>query len=123
LLNYNIRPHHSLCIQHFVGKGYSDDFVNEMKKIINTLENKNPSLTLTSSCDVICSACPHKRGGICITHCKVIHFDKACLNAFGLSFGDTISWENLKQLAAKEVINKGLLSKVCKGCQWRCWEA
>lgn len=122
LLNYKLRPHHSLCIQYFEGKGYSSTFVKEMQRIIVWLEQNNPVLTLTEDCDMVCGSCPNKKSGRCITHCKVNEFDTACLKEYRLSFDSAVSWERLKQLALDKIINKGLLSEVCSGCQWKCWE-
>ena len=38
-------------MQFFEGKGYSDEFVCGMAKIVSVLENNNANLTLTGGCD------------------------------------------------------------------------
>ena len=93
-----------------------------MKRIIKTLEEENPTISLTENCDIVCKACPNKANGKCLTHCKVNIFDNACLQQYNLNYGDIINWQQLKYLAYTQVINKGLLSTVCKNCQWKCWE-
>lgn len=120
LSRYKLRPHHSLCIQFFVGKGYSDEFVQEMKKIIKILERENPTLMLVDECDILCKACPNKINGKCISSCKVHKIDTACLNECMLGFGDTISWNELKDLAYRKIIAQNKISEVCKGCEWSC---
>lgn len=47
-------------MQFFEGKGYSDEFVCGMAKIVSVLENNNANLTLTGGCDEICSSCPNR---------------------------------------------------------------
>ena len=41
-----LRPHHSLCIQFFEGKGYSPQFVDGMTKTIKMLEQNDPPCIL-----------------------------------------------------------------------------
>lgn len=37
-MNFVLRPHHALCILSFRGKGYSDEFIDNMYKMIDELE-------------------------------------------------------------------------------------
>lgn len=91
-----------------------------MKKIIKILERENPTLILVDECDIVCKACPNKVNSKCISSCKVNKIDNACLNEYMLSFGDTISWNELKNLAYKKIITPNKISEVCKGCEWGC---
>jgi hypothetical protein len=59
-----LRPHHLLCIRNFIGKGYSKDFVDNMKSLINTLEeNPNQKVLIKSGLDDICKKCPENNLG------------------------------------------------------------
>ena len=58
-----LRPHHLLCTQGYSGKGYSDDFVENMDKIVDYLRNnEDAKIMLKFGDDDLCSRCPN----ICI---------------------------------------------------------
>ena len=118
LSGFKFRPHHSLCIQFFEGKGYSDDFVFHMNKIIKKLELSDPIILITDCCDDICKYCPNNNNGICRCHKKVNAFDKACIDLYGIGFGESLYWSELKKLALEKIINKKRLYEICSSCQW-----
>jgi len=54
-----LRPHHLLCTQGYSGKGYSDDFVQNMTAITNRLRNEaGIVINIVFSTDDICAKCP-----------------------------------------------------------------
>ena len=62
-MEITLRAHHILCIQGFRGKGYSEDFVSNMKEIIKHIEsNKDMQIKIMNSPDYICLSCPNNRG-------------------------------------------------------------
>lgn len=118
-----MRPHHSLCIQYFAGKGYSAEFVENMTAVIEYLNSENPQVTLTETCnDILCSKCPNNKLQLCADNKKVAGFDRACLEEYGLKFGDKIEWLTLKDMAKNRIIAQGKLGEVCKNCQWKCYD-
>ena len=114
----NVRPHHALCAQFFVGKGYSDAFVDRMYRILSALGRDGAEVTLTDGCDAICEACPHNLCGVCETEEKVGAIDRRALAATGLSFGDTLSWRELSARITDRILAQGRLSDVCRNCEW-----
>ncbi len=57
-----IRPHHLLCIHSFVGKGYNDEFIENMSSIVNAIKNSEElDLNVSISFDEICLKCPLKK--------------------------------------------------------------
>lgn len=115
-----LRPHHGLCIQNFRGKGYSENFVRVMAKIAAFLEeNPEQEITLHTAADAVCAACPHKteQNG-CDSGQKVLCYDENCLSLLNLRPGDTLPWEEYRDLLRKAVILPRRYRKVCKGCQW-----
>ena len=115
-LSFKFRPHHSLCVQFFEGKGYSDEFVCGMAKIVSVLENNNANLTLTGGCDEICSSCPNRDNGSCDVTGKASCYDKRCLDLLGMKIGDTADWKELSRIARENIILKDRLSQVCGDC-------
>jgi len=114
-----IRPHHALCIQNFIEKGYSNYFVENMRNTINYL-NSNPNIILKLSCDVdiICECCPNNILGECSSKDKVLFFDKKCLELCELNNNTLISWEALKRKSMVNILIPQRLECVCEGCCW-----
>ncbi len=113
-----LRPHHVLCIQFFVGQGYSEKFVQGMADVIKALNHNDPQIQLVKECDVICGSCPMNENGKCSSDSKVQSIDKRALKEYGLDFGDKMNWSSLVELARSRVIYKGRLPHVCENCSW-----
>ena len=113
-----LRPHHILCISHFIGNGYDERFVLNMTEIVTALSNDNPHVALVVGADAICSACPHNTQGGCDQQEKVVRYDTACLSLLGLHEGDTLPWQQLHRLAKDHILDAGRLVKVCGDCGW-----
>lgn len=115
----NLRPHHGLCIQHFIGKGYSETFVTNMKKTINLLESsEDMKITLTSGVDEICSFCPNNANGTCLSGQKPDCYDKECLRLCHLNYGDVICWKDFKGSIRDNILKVNKLNDVCVDCEW-----
>jgi len=114
-----IRPHHGLCMHFFVGQGYSDTFVDNMKRVIERL-NGNPDtiVDLRVGCDVVCDFCPHNRQGICESEPKVEEIDRRCLSCCGLKEGQTLTWMEYTKLIASCILASNKLKLVCRDCEW-----
>ena len=57
-----LRIHHVICMQSFIGKGYSENFVQNFSNILNYIKS-NPLLKciyFVNCCDDICKCCPNK---------------------------------------------------------------
>lgn len=113
-----LRPHHAICIQHFVGKGYSKEFTQNMYSTISELELNNPLVKLVSKCDVICGVCPNRIGNNCENEAKIQLLDIGTLDKCYLEIGQELSWEDLKGSVRKNIIDKNLLQDVCHSCEW-----
>ena len=59
-----LRGHNLLCIQGFVGKGYSPEFVANMTRVVEALGDAAP-VTVIDAPDDLCTACPHLRASGC----------------------------------------------------------
>lgn len=113
-----LRPHHALCICFFEGKGYSEDFVRHMGRVIETLEASDPVVTLHTSCDCICIACPKNVSGKCIDSEKVRAIDDRVLALLSYQAGEKARWSELYEQANDKIIRRGRLQEVCRDCQW-----
>ncbi len=115
----HLRPHHGLCIQQFEGKGYSEEFVENMTAIIKQL-NHDPDQMITLCCraDDLCSHCPHRRKTGCVSGQKVELYDSTCLSLCDLKDGQSISWMEFQKRVKNKIISTGKLKTVCENCEW-----
>lgn len=100
--------------------GYSKKFVEYMKHTIIMFEKENPTIILTNGCDVLCSNCPNNENGVCKDDCTVNNIDRNCIDEYGINFGDTIRWKDLKELAFEKIISQNKICDVCSSCSWNC---
>ena len=85
----NLRPHHLLCAQNFIGYGYNEEFTGHMERITDSL-NRGGEVVLHEGCDDICGKCPHNKGGRCTSCDKVDRMDREVLIVCGLAYGDRL---------------------------------
>ena len=109
---YKLRPHHVLCINFYVGKGYSKEFTENMSQIIENLQ-KNPLIEITTGHDVICSKCPC---GDCTG--KAESYDRKVIAIAVIS--GKMHWKDLQKTVREKIIDTGRLHEVCGDCQWFC---
>lgn len=119
-----LRAHHLMCMGFFKGMGYNEAFTRHMAETIKLL-GSDPAVTVTASCDTLCSACPNNKVGVCESLEKVRCYDLAVLEACGLRDGDTLPYSELRRLVAERILDAGLRKSVCGDCEWNmiCEEA
>lgn len=115
-----LRPHHGLCIQHFVGKGYSEAFTRNMHKVVARLKAEPDTriVLTTGTDDVLCRHCPHLSDERCLSGQKPLAYDLKCLELTGFSDGEETSWRAYSRSCRAEILRAKLLEKVCEDCQW-----
>ena len=112
---YSIRAHHGMCLYFFRGKGYSGEFVENMGKMKELLE-QNPEIHLMDSPDDICAACPNKLTETCAE--KASRYDREVLRRCGLSVGDTLSYGAFSKKVMETILRPGDRREICGDCQW-----
>ena len=113
-----LRAHHLLCLQNFVGEGYSDAFCANMAEQKRRAAGEDRFI-LEDGCDDICQACPERRGKLCRTQEKVARYDAAVAAHLGLRAGEALSWRAVSERVRSEIFRPGLLPAVCGDCQWQ----
>ena len=112
-----LRPHHLLCLMHFIGKGYNDGFAKNMANVKARL-HPNSNVRLISGPDDICGACPHNLGSACSFGDKPGGFDTRCQEVCGFEYGMGLPYGILLNRAYDEIIKPGRLGLVCGTCEW-----
>ena len=63
-----LRGHHLFCVPLFAGAGYSEQFIDNMKMIVNSVKSGNSRLAIVTGSDDICSCCPNlSEDGSCLS--------------------------------------------------------
>ncbi|QQY79948.1 GMP synthase-like glutamine amidotransferase [Keratinibaculum paraultunense] len=116
--NICLRPHHLMCIQSYVGKGYSEKFIENMDTVVENLkENPNQIIRIVKGNDHICNYCPHNLHGVkCESDDKVNIMDKKVLEYLNIAPGKYSYSELLNRL--KEIRNEEVFKNICRDCEW-----
>lgn len=124
-----LRPHHLLCLQTFVGHGYSPDFTKHMTYIKSLLTaDPNTAITLVAGPDDLCGHCPNCVDGSC-TSPKPAVFD----HLVGQKLNTTEDTENeapkhtdasdslltLHGIPSILHMSEQLLAECCPDCEWK----
>lgn len=116
-----LRAHNLLCIQGFVGKGYSPAFVANMTQVVEGLA-PGTEVTVVDAPDVLCAACPNLADEGCTLHGPgteraIVHQDRDVLARLGLAAGDTATWRDILHRIARS-IEPDDLDDICGACPW-----
>ena len=113
-----LRPHHLLCTQGYSGKGYSNDFTDNMTAITNRLRGEdNVSVEIVFSTDDICTKCPRKLGeDLCNENDKVKTFDKKVVDYFGIEEKSYVYQDIIREINAK--MTASMIDDICGNCSW-----
>ena len=114
-----LRPHHALCLRHYVGKGYDAAFVENMNALHQRLNNgERQMVQIILHRDSLCAACPHDVDYACETEDKVQLLDAAVADACGLRSGQWLSWQELCRLIDERMMPGGSMPEICRICEW-----
>lgn len=112
-----LRAHHLLCLQHFIGEGYNTNFINNIYKTLNSL-NDNTMVNVISGTDVICECCPNNINNRCRENKKVSLHDKRVFELIGIHENTVIKYKDCKDLIFKKIITQNKLFFICNKCEW-----
>lgn len=121
-MTLRLRAHHLLCMLTFAGKGYTPDFVEAYKAIINRL-NDGETIKLVDGPDDICV--PMLNDPTCHCHNESVRErDQLAARDIGLLLsGEPLTVGPLR-LSGKDIsklrsaFQGGSIRQACAGCQW-----
>jgi len=113
-----LRPHHLLCTQTYRGKGYDNDFVDNMTAITNRLGREaGAQIEIVFSTDDICVKCPKMTGeDLCEENAKVKAIDRKVVEYFGLEEKCYIYQNIIREIKAK--MTASIMDDICGDCNW-----
>ena len=101
-----LRAHHLLCTRLYEGRGYSEDFVLNMNRVVRELDDPGQEVQLLASPDDVCIACPNL--GSAGSRCTLDND-----NASGMDMKVCDALECRKNKMTPE-----LFETVCGECSW-----
>lgn len=118
MTTFNLRPHHGLCLHFFQGEGYSEEFIQNMQNIVDTLAT-NPTIHLITANDDVCRTCPNRVNETeCACDKKVLHYDKRVVELCNLTLNSTLSWNDFSIKVYNNILSPNLRETVCGDCEW-----
>lgn len=117
--NLFLRPHHGLCIQFYEGKGYSEEFIQQMDLFIAMIKNNpNRNIRLHTDTDTLCSACPNNKDNSCFTYDKVLQYDQKVLTLCDYKQDQVVPIKEFLDCVREIIIDTKQLDTVCSDCEW-----
>ncbi|MCD6008966.1 DUF1284 domain-containing protein [Halomonas sp. IOP_31] len=125
-MTIRLRAHHLLCLQTYVGKGYSAAFVANYDAIAERL-SRGESVRLVTGPDAICAPLLSPGAAAGATHChrqSVARRDATALEDLGsllgrsLRPGDTLTLEPALLQGLRAAFRDGTTRRACIDCQW-----
>ncbi len=113
---HKLRGHHLICLHFFKGRGYDEEFIENIKRILKNISK----IEVVEGPDDVCKCCPYNIG-VCNyspdSEKEVRELDSFALKLLKFEVGDVIDWDNLKQKLP--FIVEEWRNKACKDCDWR----
>ncbi|MBQ3391917.1 MAG: DUF1284 domain-containing protein [Lachnospiraceae bacterium] len=111
-----LRSHHLLCMQTFVGNGYSEAFVENMKQVLARLAAEaTPGFMLAEGADDLCAACPNLVNGQCTSQ-NPGQFDALVMKCLSTA-GEKARM--MTEIPPSLRMTEELLEQCCPGCEWK----
>ncbi len=119
-----LRAHHLLCLQGFQGYGYSEEFVENISRILRALrENPWGKILLVRGGDEVCEYCPYEKDGRCEktpdSERKVQEMDEKVFLRTGTRPGTLIKAEDIKRLIDSSFTQFSHTEEICGDCSWK----
>ena len=119
-----LRPHHLLCLQSFVGKGYDLKFTQNIVRLLNNLRT-NPKVSITFHEDSVCTSCPNniessndQSTKACKTILKVQRYDQSIAMILSLSENQMIDFNEASTELRHRIQSRADLESICGDCEW-----
>ncbi|MCX8292996.1 DUF1284 domain-containing protein [Phyllobacterium sp. 0TCS1.6A] len=121
-MTVRLRPHHLLCMLTYVGKGYSEAFVDNYDRIIARLSAGEDVLICEGPDDVcgplLVSADAHcRRESVTVRDRNALR-EVGLLQGRPLAVGDTMRLDAGLLAAFRDAFAKGATRSACGGCEW-----
>lgn len=115
---YKLRGHHLFCLLGYRGMGYSQEYVENMTRLHQTLRaNPKIKIQLVKGPDQLCEKYPNSGECHC-EHDNIYERDSAIIEKLGIRIGQILNWEDIESLIRKNIVPSDI-QIVCESCSWR----
>ncbi|MFB6465442.1 DUF1284 domain-containing protein [Cytobacillus sp. Hz8] len=115
---YKLRGHHIFCLLGYRGMGYSQEYVENMTRLHQTLrENPKIWIQLVKGPDQLCEKYPNSGEYHCQNE-NIHNRDAAILEKLGLKIGQIMQWKDIESLIRKSTVPTDI-QIICESCSWR----
>ena len=116
-----LRAHNLLCIQGFVGKGYSPGFVANMRSTIRRLR-PDRTVQILAEPDTLCAACPNLSARGCAlrgpeTEESIVRQDREVMTLLRIRPDEILEWGAIVE-RIREHVAPDDLDATCGACPW-----
>ena len=114
-----LRGHNLLCLKGFQGYGYDEAFTKNMTEINSIRKLPETTISLTSSPDDICSACPNLKNNICGSieqNERIVEMDGEVLKKLDIT--KEYNSHELFEIIDNIFNTSESVSKICFKCMW-----
>ena len=119
-----LRAHHILCFHGYSGRGYNEEFINNMNGLKELfLDEPQTIIQIVSSPDYVCESCPNLSDKGCFEdnepdqEKRIHNRDLAVMSCLEISEGEVMSVKDAFERAEK-VISSDKLREICHDCPW-----
>jgi uncharacterized protein len=115
---YKLRGHHLFCLLGYRGMGYSQEYVENMTRLHQTLrENPKTLIELVKGPDQLCEKYPNTGDYHC-QDANLYERDAVILKRMDLHIGEILKWEDIEARIKRHVVPTDI-QIVCETCHWR----
>jgi uncharacterized protein len=115
---FKLRGHHLFCLLGYRGMGYSQEYVENMTKLHQTLRN-NPEtwIEIVKGPDQLCDKYPNTGEYHCQNQ-NIYERDAVILEKMHLKIGQTHKWKDI-EARIQEHVSPTDIPIICETCSWR----
>lgn len=111
-----LRGHHLICLNFFKGEGYSQDFVENIFRIL-----EDDQIEVIFGADDVCSKCPYLREGVCIykenAEENIVELDQMAYKLLDIYPGMRTDWKIIGEKIP--LIMENWKKFACVTCDWK----
>ncbi|AKG91858.1 hypothetical protein GAH_00810 [Geoglobus ahangari] len=111
-----LRGHHLICLNFFKGEGYSEDFVENLRRVVSDSE-----IEVVFGADDVCERCPYLKDGVCSysesAEEEVTELDQMAYRLLSTYPGQRTTWHEVKEKLPE--IMRTWKEFACSECDWK----
>lgn len=113
-----LRGHHLVCLHFFSGEGYDEDFIGNLKDVLQRVEDEG--IEVCDGADDVCKRCPYLKDDKCQYNENededIREMDETALRLLEIGRGAIVRWQDMRG-RIPEVFSQWF-ANYCYDCDW-----